>query len=52
MARELDPASVPFPSPFRAIRTLSAWKYLLFAGLGFFLFNLAALLARRRSADL
>jgi len=37
---------------FWAIRTLDAWEYLLFAGLVLFLFNLSALLTRRRSADL
>ena len=36
---------------FWAIQTLNAWKYLLFAGLGLFLFNLAVLPARRNSAD-
>jgi hypothetical protein len=37
---------------FRAVQMLSVWAYLLFAGLGLFLFNLLALVARRRSADL
>jgi hypothetical protein len=35
-----------------AIDALSTWKYLLFAGLGLFLFNLSELWGRRRSADL
>lgn len=34
---------------FWAIRVLSAWSYLLFAGLGLFLFNLAALLHTSRA---
>ena len=37
---------------FWTIQVLAAWKYLLFAGLGLFLFNLAALRARKRNADL
>ena len=36
---------------FWAVQVLSDWAYLLFAGLGLFLFNLLALLARRRGAD-
>jgi prepilin-type N-terminal cleavage/methylation domain-containing protein len=49
---ERELAGLPFARPFRANRTLSAWEYLLFAGLGLFLFNLPALLVRRRGADL
>jgi len=38
-------------SPSGPSRPSNAWKYLLFAGLGLFLFNLAVLPARRNSAD-